>query len=306
MIHAPAGWQREQGTLARELEIEGRGLHTGRRVKVRIVPVDPAVRGARAGIWFERSRGGRKLAAVPVDPSLRHGQPLCTMLRSSDGTGIRTVEHLLASLLTQEIDHATVHLDAEEVPILDGSATPWCDALRDAGRAPLAHGKRFVRVLKAVTVEQADGKEVRRMCIEPSDRYELDVRTDLRGFPDLRWQGTVTPAAFASEIAPSRSYGRLKWAVLAIAAGIVTGKPILRGARPSSTATIVGNSVMGGLRMPDEFVRHRALDLIGDLAMAGAPILGRVTAWRPSHEMNYRLLAALLADRDAWELAEVA
>jgi UDP-3-O-[3-hydroxymyristoyl] N-acetylglucosamine deacetylase len=303
---APAGWQREQGTLAREVNIVGRGLHTGRRVNVRIVPVDPSAPGARVGIWFERSRDGRPLAAVPVDPSLRHGQPLCTMLRARNGIGVRTVEHLLASLLTQEIDHATVHLDAEEVPILDGSATPWCDALREAGRAPLARAKRFIRVLKPVTVAQPGDKELRCITVVPSDRYELEVGTDLRGFPALHWQGEVTPATFASEIAPSRSYGRLKWAVLAIAAGLVTGKPILRGARPSSTATIVGKSVIGGLRMPDEFVRHRALDLVGDLAMAGAPLLGRVEAWRPSHEMNYRLLAALLADRDAWELAEAA
>ncbi|MFX1766421.1 UDP-3-O-acyl N-acetylglycosamine deacetylase [Paraburkholderia sp. A1RI-2L] len=306
MTQAPAGWQRNQGTLAREVKIEGRGLHTGRRVRVRIVPVDPGAPGARAGIWFERSRGDRPLAALPVDASLRHAQPLCTMLRARDGIGVRTVEHLLASLLTQEIDHATIHLDAEEVPILDGSATPWCNALRDAGRVPLASAKRFIRVLRTVMVEHEEGNEVRRMSVAPSDRYELDVCTDLRGFPALRWEGEVTPASFANHIAPSRSYGRLKWAVLAIAAGYLSGKPILRGARMTSTATIVGNKVIGGLRMPDEFVRHRALDLVGDLAMAGAPILGRVSAWRPSHEMNYRLLAALLADRDAWEWAEAA
>jgi UDP-3-O-[3-hydroxymyristoyl] N-acetylglucosamine deacetylase len=251
-------------------------------------------------------RGDRVLAALPADPALRHGQPLCTMLRASDGIGVRTVEHLLASLLTQEIDHATIRLDAEEVPILDGSASPWCAALQTAGRAPLAYPKRFIRVLKTVTVEDGEGSALRRMRVEPAGRYELDVRNDLRGFGELRWEGEITPVSFVREIAPSRSYGRLKWAIAAIAAGYLTGKPILRGARTSSTAAIVGSRVIGGLRMPDEFVRHRALDLIGDLAMAGAPILGRVSAWRPSHEMNYRLLAALLGDRSAWEWSEAA
>ncbi|EUC14755.1 UDP-3-O-acyl N-acetylglycosamine deacetylase [Paraburkholderia hospita] len=303
-MNVPHGWQRLQGTLARELTIRGHGLHTGRWVNVRIVPAMQDAAGH--GIVFRRLHAGRVIGELSVDPALRRGQPLCTMLQTPEGVGVRTIEHLLASLLVCEIDHATVELDAEEVPILDGSARPWIDAIRACGRVPLPRAKRFIRVLRPMTVTDGVGKSLRRMSIEPAARYEMRVRNDLKGFGALTWDGVVTPSSFALEIAPSRSYGRVKWAIPAIAAGFARGLPILRGARPSCTAAIVGNRVLGGLRFDDEFVRHRVLDLVGDLAMAGAPLLGRVTAERPSHEMNFRLLSALLADRGAWEWAEFA
>jgi UDP-3-O-[3-hydroxymyristoyl] N-acetylglucosamine deacetylase len=298
-MSAPAGWQVTQGTLARELTMRGHGLHTGRAVNVRILPVRDAA--ASPGIVFRRLDKGREVARLPADPVLRRAQPLCTMLRAPDGHGVRTVEHLLASLLACEIDHAIVEIDAEEVPILDGSALPWIEAIRACGRDELVQPKRFIRVLKPVEVVDGSGGQRHEMRIEPAPGYEMCVRNDLKGFGGMQWEGTLTPDVFASEIAPSRSYGRVKWAVPAIIAGYVRGTPILRGARPSCTASIVGNRVLGGMRLPDEFVRHRVLDLVGDLALAGAPLLGRVSALRPSHEMNYRLLTALLADGEAWE-----
>ncbi|HDR8988583.1 UDP-3-O-acyl N-acetylglycosamine deacetylase [Burkholderia vietnamiensis] len=296
---APAGWSATQGTLARELAIAGRGLHTGRRVGVRILPACPE--DGVTGIVFRRIARGRTLATLVVDPVLRSAQPLCTMLRDAEGVGVRTVEHVLAALLACEIDHAIVELDAEEVPILDGSATPWVDAICACGRVALQQPKRFLRVLAPVKVTDGAGAARREMHIEPAARYELDVRNDMKGFGDMRWHGELTPRAFADEIAPSRSYGRIKWAVPAIVAGYLRGVPILRGARPSCTASIVGERVVGGMRLPDEFVRHRVLDLVGDLAMAGAPLLARVTALRPSHEMNYRVLDALLGTPGATE-----
>lgn len=300
-MSVPAGWHSNEGTLARSLELSGRGLHTGRRVNVRVVP------GEAGGIVFRRMGRGRALADLPASPTMRLAQPLCTMLEDQSGVRVRTVEHLLASLLACEIDHAIVELDAEEVPILDGSALPWTQAINSCGRRSLPSRKRFIRVLQPISVEDGSGtKNVRSMRIEPCDRYEMSVRNDLNGFGNLHWDGAITPASFATEIAPSRSYGRVKWAALAILVGYLRGVPILRGARLSSTAAIVGSKVIGGMRLPDEFVRHRVLDLIGDLALGGAPLLGRVTALRPSHEMNYRLLAALLAERDAWEWTEFA
>jgi UDP-3-O-[3-hydroxymyristoyl] N-acetylglucosamine deacetylase len=301
-MRAPAGWSHREGTLARALTLSGHGLHTGRRVNVRILPADAS---SARGITFRRVQDGRVLAELAVNPALRRGQPLCTMLEGQGGMRVRTVEHLLASLLTSEIDRATVELDAEEVPILDGSAQPWIDAIRACGRIELPHAKRFIRVLRPVKVADGAGtRDERSMSIEPSSVYEMNVRNDLRGFGELRWDGALTPASFADQIAPSRSYGRVKWAIPAILAGYVRGMPILRGARLSCTAAIVGNRVLGGMRVPDEFVRHRVLDLVGDMALAGAPLLGRVNALRPSHEMNYRLIAELLATRDAWDWAE--
>lgn len=295
---APAGWQASQGTLARELVLAGHGLHTGRRVNVRIHPASVG-----QGILFRRMQSGRLLAELPASPQLRVAQPLCTALQARDGVRVRTVEHLMAALLACEIDHATVELDAEEVPILDGSALPWMQRIQDCGRAALPVPKRFLRVLRRITVED-DG--MRRLVVEPAPRYEMHVVNDLKGFGELSWEGAIDPARFASEIAPSRSYGRLKWAVPAILFGYLRGAPILRGARPSCTATIVGKSVIGGMRLPEEFVRHRVLDLVGDLALLGTPLLAKVTALRPSHEMNHRLSSALLAQPDAWEWVQPA
>ncbi|MCM3755029.1 UDP-3-O-acyl-N-acetylglucosamine deacetylase, partial [Bacillus licheniformis] len=184
-MSAPTGWATRQGTLARPLTIDGHGLHTGRRVGVRILPAHPE--DGVTGIVFRRVEHGRTLATLPVDPALRRAQPLCTMLRNADGIGVRTIEHLLASLLACEIDHAIVELDAEEVPILDGSATPWVDAIRACGRVALDAPKRFIRVLRPIVVTDGDGDQRREMRIEPAPRYELSVRNDLRGFGDMHW-----------------------------------------------------------------------------------------------------------------------
>jgi UDP-3-O-[3-hydroxymyristoyl] N-acetylglucosamine deacetylase len=305
-VKLPAGWQASEGTLARPLELSGHGLHTGRRVNLRILPAESArIAGKRHGIVFRRLKSGRELGTVAAHPSLRCGQPLCTMLRASDGLGVRTVEHLLASLLVCEIDHAIVELDAEEIPILDGSAQPWIDAIRACGRTAFSQPKLFLRVLESVSIADGEGDARREMRVEPADHYALSVHNnDLKSFGDMEWHGALTPRAFAEEIASSRSYGQIKWAVPAIVVGYLRGWPILRGARLSCTAAIIGKRVVGGLRQPDEFVRHRVLDLVGDLALAGAPLLGHVTARRPTHEMNYRLLAALLGKPGAYEWVE--
>jgi len=301
-MRAPDGWSLHEGTLARTLTLSGHGLHTGKRVNLRILRAEP---NGRCGIVFRRMHEGRVLGEIAVSPALRRAQPLCTMLENIDGVRVRTVEHLLAALVACEIDCTIVELDAEEVPILDGSARPWIDAIRACGRIALPRSKRFVRVLREIKIGDGIGtRDERSMSIEPSAAYEMTVRNDLKGFGDLGWSGAITPASFAGEIAPARSYGRVKWAIPAILAGYARGMPILRGARLSCTAAIVGSRVLGGMRVPDEFVRHRVLDLVGDMALAGAPLLGRITAFRPSHEMNYRLIATLLATRDAWNWAE--
>jgi UDP-3-O-[3-hydroxymyristoyl] N-acetylglucosamine deacetylase len=303
-LKLPAGWQASEGTLAKPLALAGHGLHTGKRVNVRILPVSPT--GERHGIVFRRVRDGSELGVLAADPALRCAQPLCTMLHAIDGIGVRTVEHLLASLLACEIDHAIVELDAEEVPILDGSAQPWIYAIAGCGRAALPRPKRFLRVLRPVSVVDGTGSARREMHAEPAEHYELSVHNnDLAGFGDMHWSGRLTPRTFADEIAASRSYGRIRSAVPAIVAGYVRGVPILRGAGLSCTASIIGKRVIGGMRHPDEFVRHRVLDLVGDLALAGGPLLGRVSALRPSHEMNYRLLATLLGTTGACEWVDL-
>jgi UDP-3-O-[3-hydroxymyristoyl] N-acetylglucosamine deacetylase len=290
-------WATEQGTVATDLDVAGHGLHTNRRVKVRIRPAE-----AGHGILFKRTDLGG--AIVPADAALREYQPMCTALRSADGVAIRTCEHLLAALLASEIDNALVEINSEEVPILDGSSRPWLEALARTGRQALAAPKRFLRILRPVSVR--DDPAGRWLTIYPADRYEATVENHVANFGDFRWEGEISPASFASEIAPSRSYGPVQWAIPVILYGYLRGNKVLRGARPSCTAPVLGRSVIGGLRFDDEFVRHRVLDMVGDLALLGAPLLGRIDAHHPSHEMNYRLAMAIRAEPESWEWATAA
>ncbi len=282
-----------QATLAASFTLRGFGLHTGGRVAVTVAPAPD-----RHGIVFRRTLRDGRTVDVPASWRLRETQPLCTALRSPDGPLIRTVEHLLAALSAYRIDNALVSLDAEELPIFDGSALPWCEALNTSGRAEGGAARQAIRVLRRVEVR--DGH--RSLSVEPADALHISGSLALAHFPAMHWSGTVTPESFTAELAPSRSFGRLKWAVPAKIYGHVMRKPLLRGATLASTAGIVGGRVIGGMTVPDEPVRHRMLDLVGDLALAGHPVFGRIEAAHTGHELNHALVAALMNDAAAWEL----
>lgn len=286
----PAGFR---ATLAAAFSRSGRGLHTGRNATVR---VGPAPGGH--GIVFRRTLPDGRTVDVPALWHLRERQPLCTALRSPDGPLIRTVEHLLAALSACRIDDALIEIDAEELPIFDGSAVPWCTAIRAAGRADLAVPRRSIRV--RVPVEVVDGR--RSLRVEPGPGLHVSAHIALAHFGPLDWSGPITPDGFLAEIAPARSFGRYRRAMLGRAYGFVTRKPFLQGCGAASAAMIVRGRIVGGARMPDEPVRHRVLDLVGDLALAGHPIHGRLTAAHTGHELNHALVAKLMADTAAWEL----
>lgn len=282
-----------QATLAAAFERAGPGLHTGRRAQVRVSPA-----AAGAGILFRRTLEDGRRAEVPALWRYREAQPLCTALRSADGVLVRTVEHLLAALCAHRIDNALVELDAEELPIFDGSALPWCAGIRQAGRVEQDAPRRALRVLRPVEVRVGE----RSLRVEPCDVLWISAHLALARFPAMDWSGPVDPDTFDRDLAPSRSFGRLRWAVPLKLYSFMTGKPVLRGANLRTTAGILGSRVVGGMSVPDEPVRHRALDLVGDLALIGHPLLGHVAAAHTGHELNHALVAKLMADADAWEL----
>ena len=168
-------------------------------------------------------------------------------------------------------------------------------------RPVLPGPRRFIRGVQPF--EYVCGS-ISRYRADPSDGYDVDVGGIEKGFEPMRWAGRMTPAVFGREIAPARSHGRLIAALPAILAGYAIGKPILRGARLSSVAAILNNKVVGGMTVPDEFVRHRVLDMVGDFAIAGAPLLVKVTVWRSSHRRNQKFMRSLLKDEACWEWAE--
>lgn len=284
---------RRETTLGGTFELSGIGLHTGGYARVQGYPAESG-----SGIIFERNLSDGRVISIHARWPARISQPLCTALQASDGTMVRTVEHLLAALAALQIDNVRIKIDAEELPILDGSAAPWCEAIMRAGRVELAAFRSMIRVLQ--NVEVRDGRRILRL--EPSDHFSVSASVVLAKFGAMHWRGVISPECFRRELAPSRSFGRLAWAIPIKLHAKWRGLPILRGAGFSNTATIIGRHVLGGMRVPNEPVRHRVLDLVGDLSLAGHPILGHVEAAHTGHELNHALVAKLMHDPTSWEL----
>lgn len=283
-----------QATLATAFARKGRGLHTGRRASVTVRPAP-----AGHGHVFRRTgpRGSSEIRAhwSAVTPAI-----LCTALLYPDGRVLRTVEHLLAALSAYAIDNALIEIEGEELPIFDGSALPWCEAIASAGRAELEAPRHYLRVIEPVEV----GDDQNNLRITPSDAFSIEIEVPLAHFGNLTWSGRVTAESFHRELAPARSFGRLKWALPMKLYNLVSLQPVLRGANLSSTAAIVGGRIIGGMTVPAEPARHRALDIVGDLALIGMPVLGHVKAYRTGHVLNHRLTNALMARPEAWEMVD--
>ncbi len=288
------GFRLRQATLRESLSFNGIGLHSGRDTAVTVRPAPPG-----HGIVFRRnhSRGGAQ--DLQADWTYGIESALCTTLQGPDGLRFRTVEHILGALYACQIDNALIEIDGEEVPILDGSALPLVNMIEEAGVAAASEPRRFIRVLKPVRIE--DG--VSTIEIVPADGFFIDFTLALPNIGLQRWQGRIKPETLKQSVMPSRTFGRLREAWPAILLGKLRLLPLLRGVSLDNALAIVGKGVLnkGGLRSPDEFVRHRVLDLIGDLALAGAPLLGRVRAVRTGHRLNLALLEKLMPERDAWE-----
>lgn len=285
-----------RGALAKELVVSGRGLHTGRKVTARLRPVNPEAAGQ--GVLFRRVRHGKMLGVIPATLRAWRKLPLCSTLEGENGLQVRTVEHLLAALLICGIDDVTVDLDNEEVPILDGGAEAWILGIRGVGRTSLPVTRRFIRIKEPYS--SAVGN-TGRYSVAPSPVYSVDVKLVVHDFAPMAWSYEVNPETFAAEVAPARSYGHLKWVLPAFLHGLFSKTPVARGARPSCVAAICNGHVLGGMKLPNEFARHKVLDMVGDFALAGAPVLGKFTVVQPNHRRNQIFMKRILAQRSVWE-----
>jgi UDP-3-O-[3-hydroxymyristoyl] N-acetylglucosamine deacetylase len=275
-------------TVHRSVEASGVGLHSGVPVRIRITPAPPA-----AGIVFRRT----DLDGFEVPASWKHVQRVSyatSLMRQ--GVLISTTEHMLSVFYSMGIDNAYVEIDNLEVPILDGSGQPFVELLRQAGIRRSRRPRRYVRILREVRVE-VPGKQI---TILPSNRFRLscDVFFDhpLVGRQSLEMD--VTPENYAREIAPARTFG------FAHELDQMRNMGLIRGASLSSAVCFEKDGVMnpGGLRFADECCRHKALDLIGDLALIGRPLLGHVMAERAGHAMHVALVARIMSDPSLYEI----
>jgi UDP-3-O-[3-hydroxymyristoyl] N-acetylglucosamine deacetylase len=280
-----------QRTLRRQVACAGIGLHSGNKVNLTLKPAAPDT-----GIRFRRF----DLGGVEIPATVEHlsGTFYATGLRR-DGATVDTIEHLLAALVSQGIDNVVVELDHSEVPIMDGSSAPFVYLIQEAGIKTQAESRRYLKMLRPVTVSRGDAV----MSIYPADTFKLSYTISF-DHPLLRHQAhtvQVTPETFAETIAPARTFGFLREVEMLRQQGLTLGGS-LENAIVLSETGVLNNT----LRFDDEFVRHKILDAIGDLALLGYPVLGHVVANRAGHALHTTFAKRVLAERDAWTVVELA
>ena len=281
-----------QRTLRERVTVSGIGVHSGRPVSIAICPADPDT-----GISFVRTDlTGPGEVDIPAHISAVSATELCTVLGTASGASVATVEHLLAALSGLGIDNAVVEIDGPEVPVMDGSAEVFVDAIDQTGMMVQAAARRFLRIRKPVRVELGPSYAEFR----PFDGRRLEIMSDY-DCTVIGRQSVVfdlTASAFRGEVARARTFGYLSQVERLWSAGFALGSSL-------ENSVVIGDGTIinpEGLRYRDEFVRHKVLDAIGDLALAGAPIMGLYRSYRGGHKLNAAALSALLADETAWDL----
>lgn len=278
-----------QQTLKKSVTIAGIGLHSGAIVTLTISPAD-----ANSGITFFRSDLRGAAAVVPARWDTVVDTRMCTVIGNSHGTTIGTIEHLMSALAGCGIDNAVVSLDGIEVPIMDGSAAPFVTAIEQAGIAVSTAPRRVIRILKPVSI----GDGVKSASFAPDDATTFSFEIDFDSAAIARQSRAVEldGDVFKDEISRARTFGFLHEVEGLRKMGLA------RGGSLDNAVVISGDTVMNtdGLRFADEFVRHKILDAVGDLYLAGAPIVGHFHGVRSGHALNNQLLRALFADRGAW------
>ena len=280
----------KQRTLRSIVRATGVGLHTGHKVTIalRPAPID-------TGIVFCRS----DLPGQPAIPALATNVSNTTMatVLERDGARVSTVEHLMSALFGLGIDNAFIDVSAEEVPIMDGSAGTFVFLLQSAGIEEQAAAKRYLRVLKTVALEKGD-KKVR---LEPFHGFKVGFSIEF-AHPVFDAQSNVVEVdfgevSFIREVARARTFGFTQDVEM------MRSKGLGRGGSLDNALVVDDFRVLNadGLRMQDEFVKHKALDAVGDLYLAGRPIIGAFHGHKSGHELNNLLVRKLLADASAWE-----
>jgi len=276
----------KQRTLKEEASCVGIGLHSGRRVNLALKPA-----GAATGIVFRRvDLGGIEIpASARFLSHINHATCL-----AKDGVRIETIEHLLASLRALGVDNVVVELDGPEVPIMDGSASPFIYLIHEAGIRTLPTSRSYIRLSRPISV--ADGG--RFVAAYPCDQMRLSYTINF-DHPLLKHQEysiEVDEDSFVEEIAPARTFGFLRDVELMRQAGLALGGSL-------DNAIVLGETgvLNNPLRFPDEFVRHKILDLLGDLVLLGRPLLAHVVAVRAGHALHTELVKAVLSSSEVWE-----
>ena len=278
-------------TLAAPVVCAGVGLHSGERVRLVMQPAP-----AGSGIVFIRSDITDRDNRVEARADAVTGVRLGTTIANGDGVSVATVEHLMAALAGVGVDDAIVDIDGPELPVMDGSSAPFVDLIHKVGLVAHAAPRRAIQVLKPVMVETEGRRAGFLPALKPM--IEVDIAFEHQAVGRQSCVFDVTPDIFANDIAGARTFGFQKDYDALLAAGLARGGSMDNAVVLDETGVVNPE----GLRYHDEFVRHKALDALGDLYLAGAPILGRYSASRPGHAINNAAVRALLEDTSAWKM----
>jgi len=278
-----------QRTLRRSISCAGIGLHSGNKVTLSLKPAP-----SDFGIRFRRT----DLGGVEIPATVHHlaGINYATGLSRDAGT-VDTVEHLLAALVSLGIDNVIVELNHPEVPIMDGSAAPFVYLINEAGVKRLASPRRYLKVLRPISLSRGD----KRIALYPSEHFKVTYSIAFE-HPLLRHQSRtmrINEESFVEDIAPARTFGFLKEVEMLRQQGLALGGSL-------ENAVVIGDTgvLNNALRFEDECVRHKMLDVIGDLALVGHPIIGHLVAHRGGHALHTAFAAKVLEESDAWRLVE--
>jgi UDP-3-O-[3-hydroxymyristoyl] N-acetylglucosamine deacetylase len=280
-----------QCTLKEPISCSGVGLHSGKKISMTLLPAEPGT-----GILFRRTDIAGGGAEIPARWDSVVDTRLCTVIGDSDGNIVGTIEHLLAALAGAGVDNAVIELNGPEVPVMDGSAAPFVFLMECAGIVEQNQMQPRIEVLKPVSVAEAGKSATLMPSTGSSFSFEIDFATPVIGRQALYFD--MKPGRFSAEIARARTFGFEKDVAQLRAMGLAKGGSL-------ENAVVLGEDRVlndDGLRFEDEFVRHKLLDSVGDLALAGAPIQGHFHGFKSGHALNNTLLRALFADNDAWRV----
>lgn len=278
-----------QKTIGASVNCSGVGVHSGKPATLTLHPAAP-----NTGIIFKRLDVASHQSLIPAKYDNVSQTRLCTTLSNEYGISISTIEHVMAALAGYGIDNVLITVDGPEVPIMDGSSISFVFLLECAGIISQPAAKSYVKVLKPITVQDENAQ----VTLEPSDEFVLncDIEFSSPVIGEQSYSFQMLNGAFKSELARARTFGLLKDVEALRAAGLALGGSL-------DNAIVIDDSKVlnaDGLRYNNEFVRHKTLDAIGDLALAGHQLLAEYTGFRPSHQLNNMVLRALFEDETAW------
>jgi UDP-3-O-[3-hydroxymyristoyl] N-acetylglucosamine deacetylase len=278
-----------QRTLRRQISCVGIGLHSGNKVNLTLKPAAPDF-----GIRFRRTDAGNH--EVPATVQHLAGIQLATGLARNE-VSVETVEHLLAALVSMGVDNVLVELNSPEVPIMDGSAAPFIYLIQEAGLKTLSAPRRFLKIIRPIAISRGD----KRIALYPSDHFKVTYSISY-DHPLLRHQSRtiqITEETFVEDIAPARTFTFLKDVEMLRQNGLALGGSL-------ENAIVLGETgvLNNALRFDDEFVRHKILDVIGDLSLVGHPVIGHLVAHRGGHALHTAFAAKILEESNAWRIVD--